>query len=271
MALAHVSTTEDSMKKPSSQLTNRLASLSLVLGIVLTTVAFLAAFLVAPLVIGAEVTSPTGDTAIIGGQAVHNKLLLSQKIFYFHVPVAIVSFVGLTLGAIYSIAYLKTRDARYDIRARTAMEVGLVFIIMTMLSGDLWTRFEWGVWWVWEPRLTTYLVLMLLSIGYFILRTSIDAPERRYSIAAVFSIITFVDAPLSLLITRLVPSTLHPVVFRTDSGLPPAMLIPFLLALFGMILVGFALYRMRVRQISLNARLRVLQARFDEQEATRKD
>ncbi|MCL2756798.1 MAG: cytochrome c biogenesis protein CcsA, partial [Coriobacteriia bacterium] len=122
----------------------------------------------------------------------------------------------------------------------------------------------WGVWWVWEPRLTTYLVLMLLVIAYFILRVQIDSPERRARIAAVFGIITFIDAPLCLLITRLVPTSIHPVVFRTDSGLPPAMLIPFLVALFGMLLIGFGVYQLRLRQLNLSARLLVLQARYDE-------
>ena len=252
--------TEAVAQRPSSGLVDRLSLVGLVVGILLTTAAFLGAFLISPLVHGAA----TEEVAVIGGVIVSNKLLLSQKIFYFHVPVAIVSFAALTLGAWYSVRYLRTRHTRHDTYARTAMEVGLVFITMTMITGDLWTRFEWGVWWVWEPRLTTYLVLMLLTIAYFILRTSIDAPERRSNIAAVFSIITFIDAPLCLLITRLVPSSIHPVIFRTDSGLPPAMLIPFLLALFGMLLIGWGLYRVRTRQIFLAQRLEVLQTRFDE-------
>lgn len=127
------------------------------------------------------------------------------------------------------------------------MQVTLVFIVATMISGDLWTRFEWGVWWVWEPRLTTYFILMLLVIGYFVLRNAIEDPEKSARFAAVFCIIAFVDAPISFLITRLVPSSVHPVVFRTDSGLPPLMLIPFLLGLAGVLMVAFGLYRYALR------------------------
>lgn len=140
-----------------------------------------------------------------------------------------------------------TKDRKYDLRSQTAAQVTLVFIIATMVSGDLWTRFEWGVWWVWEPRLTTYFILMLLVIGYFILRNAIEDPERRARFCAVFGIVAFIDAPISFLITRMVPSSIHPVVFRTDSGLPPMMLIPFLLGLFGMLMIGFALYRYALR------------------------
>ncbi|MDR3053742.1 MAG: cytochrome c biogenesis protein [Coriobacteriales bacterium] len=248
----------------SRALANRLAPVALVLGIVLTTVAFLLSFLVAPLVLGANVA----QTAIIGGEAISNKLLLSQKIFYIHVPVATVSFGALAFLAYYSIRYLATKNqARkpfFDTRARIAAEVGLVFIIMTMLSGDLWTRFEWGVWWVWEPRLTTYLILMLLMIAYFILRTAIDAPERKATFAAVFGLIACVDAGISYLITRFVPTSIHPVIFRTDSGLSPSMLVPFLLALFGMALICFALYRLRLRQVELNQRLESLKLQLEE-------
>ena len=140
-----------------------------------------------------------------------------------------------------------TKDRIHDVRSRTAMQVTLVFIVATMISGDLWTRFEWGVWWVWEPRLTTYFILMLLVIGYFVLRNAIEDPEKSARFAAVFCIIAFVDAPISFLITRLVPSSVHPVVFRTDSGLPPLMLIPFLFGLAGVLMVALGLYRYALR------------------------
>jgi heme exporter protein C len=245
---------------------NTAAPIALVVGALLTTASILLNFFVAPLVLGASVD----QTAIIGGEAISNKLLLSQKIFYFHVPVAIASFGAIAFLAYYCIRTLATKDQdkrlAFDTRARIAAEVSLVFIIMTMLSGDLWTRYEWGVWWVWEPRLTTYLILMLLIIAYFILRTAIDAPERKATFAAVFGLIACVDAPISFMITRLVPSSIHPVIFRTDSGLSPMMLLPFLLGLFGMALIAFALYRLRLRQVELSQRLDVLKQQLEEEE-----
>ena len=215
----------------------------LILGALLTAVDVAWAFTLAPLVQGAVLSEPT----VIAGQVVTTKLLLSQKIFYLHVPVAIASFAIMFFVAYYGVRFLMTKDRKYDLRSQTAAQVTLVFIIATMVSGDLWTRFEWGVWWVWEPRLTTYFILMLLVIGYFILRNAIEDPERRARFCAVFGIVAFIDAPISFLITRMVPSSIHPVVFRTDSGLPPMMLIPFLLGLFGMLMIGFALYRYALR------------------------
>lgn len=143
-----------------------------------------------------------------------------------------------------------------------------MFIIATMISGDVWTRFEWGVWWVWEPRLTTYFILMLLVIGYFILRNALDDPERSARFGAVFCIIAFIDAPISFFITRLVPSSVHPVVFRTDSGLPPAMLTPFLLGLFGMCMIAFALYRYALRVNTAADEVEELKERLEELDAS---
>ena len=222
---------------------DRLVPILLILGALLTAVDVAWTFTLAPLVQGAALSEPT----VIAGQVVTTKLLLSQKIFYLHVPVAIASFAIMFFVAYYGVRFLMTKDRKYDLRSQTAAQVTLVFIIATMVSGDLWTRFEWGVWWVWEPRLTTYFILMLLVIGYFILRNAIEDPERRARFCAVFGIVAFIDAPISFLITRMVPSSIHPVVFRTDSGLPPMMLIPFLLGLFGMLMIGFALYRYALR------------------------
>jgi heme exporter protein C len=226
----------------------------LIVGMLLTAAGFVCAFTIAPLVYGATASEP----AIIGGQLVTNRLLLSQKIFYFHMPVAVTSVAALLFTAIFGVLFLVKRDRIWDTRARVATEISLVFILMTMVSGELWERFEWGVWWTWEPRLTTYFILMLLVIGYFILRNAIDDPERRATYASVLGILAFIDAPISLMITRMVPSGVHPVIFRTDSGLSPTMLIPLLLSLVGFICIAFALYRFRMRQQLLQQRLDAL-------------
>lgn len=220
-----------------------IAIVSVVLGCLLTTFDFVWAFTKAPMVAGATLSEPV----VINGAVVTTKLLFSQKIFYFHVPVAIVSFAFIIAAAVYAILFLVRKSERYDVRCRLCMQVGLVFILATMASGDLWTRHDWGVWWVWEPRLTTYFILTLLVIAYFILRAAIDDPEKRARFSSVFAIIAAIDAPISFMITRLIPSSIHPVVFRSDSGLPPDMLIPFLCGIFGMSLAAFGIYRLRLR------------------------
>jgi heme exporter protein C len=135
---------------------------------------------------------------------------------------------------------------------------------MTMVSGELWERFEWGVWWTWEPRLTSYFILTLLVIGYFVLRNAISDPERRAVYSAAFGIVAAINAPICLLITRLVPTGVHPVIFRTDSGLPPPMLIPLLLSLAGMFCLAFGLFRLRLREQRLRERLEALKERLED-------
>ena len=233
----------------------------LVAGALISALGFVLAFTVSPLVHGAAVTPE-----LIAGQLVANQLLFSQKIFYFHVPVAMSSFIALIFTAFYGVRYLMTRDEGYDVRAKTATEVAVVFMIATMVTGVPWTRFEWGVWWSWEPRLTTYLILILMAIAYFILRTAFSDSEKRCSYASVFGIIMFIDAPICFMITRLIPSSTHPVVFRTDSGLPPDMLVPFLICMLGIVLIAFALYRVRLRQSLLSLRIERLKEELDELE-----
>ena len=231
----------------------------LALGTLLTTIDFLWAFLISPLVLGAGVSG----AKVIGGVVVQNKLLFSQKIFYFHVPVALASFLVFFFTAYYGVRFLMTKDKKYDVKARIATEVTLVFVVLTMITGDLWTRFEWGKWWVWEPRLTTYFIMMLLVIAYFVLRNSIEDEERRATYAAVFGIIAFLDAPLSFFITRMIPSSVHPVVLRSGGGLLPSQLIPFLLGLFGMLMIGWAFYQMRLREEELEQRVELIKASLE--------
>ena len=189
------------------------------------------------------------------GQFQYGKAWFSQKIFYFHVPVAEASFLVFLVAAIFAIRFLMTRKKSFDTRSRIAMETTLMFVILTMVTGDLWTRASWGVWWQWEPRLTTYFIMTLLVIAYFVLRNSVEDEERRAVYAAVFCIIAFIDAPISFLITRLIPSD-HPVVF-TEGGLDQSQLVPFIIGQIGMLMIGYAIYSMRMHEERLQERLAI--------------
>ena len=239
---------------------DKVAPIALIAGAVLTTIGFLMAFLWVPPVVGASVNG----AALIGDSMVTQQLLLSQKIFYFHMPVALVSFIALAFAAYYGIRFLATRNARFDTCSKVAMEISLLFIIMTMITGEMWTRFEWGVWWSWEPRLTTYLILMLIVIAYFVLRSSVDEPERRATFAAVVAIIATIDVPICFMITRLIPSSIHPVVLR-EGGMSPEMGLCVGLCALGMLLVGFALYRARFNQVRLTQRVEALKETVDDE------
>ena len=229
-------------------------------GAVLTTLGFLLAMLWLPPVSGAAVD----EVAVIGGTVVANVQLISQKIFYFHMPVAVVSFVALIAAAYFALRYLMTRDERFDLRERIGMEVSLLFVVMTMITGDLWTRFEWGVWWTWEPRLTTYLILMVIVIAYFILRGAVEDPRRKAAYGAVVTLIALVDVPICFMITRLIPSSIHPVVLR-EGGMSPEMGGVLGLVIIGMFCIAIGLYLARLAQSQLTERVAALKEALDEQ------
>jgi heme exporter protein C len=185
---------------------------------------------------------------------------VSFQIFYFHVPVAEASFLVFLVAAVYSVRFLLTKDRLLDTKARIAMEVTLLFVALTMVTGDLWTRARWNVWWEWEPRLTTYFLMTLLVVGYFVLRNSVDDDERRATYAAVFGIVAFIDAPISFFITRVMStSSAHPVVFGGQSGLgtTPQALYTFIIAQVGMLMLGYAIFQLRMREEVLRERLEV--------------
>lgn len=238
---------------------DRVAPVALVAGALLTTAGFLMAFFAVPPVGGAAVSG----TELIGGSLISNKLLISQKIFFFHMPVAMVSFCALAFAAYYCVRFLMTREQRFDTCAKIAMEISLLFVAMTMITGEMWTRFEWGVWWTWEPRLTTYLVLMLIVIAYLVMRNMIDEPERRATFSAVVGIIAFVDVPICLMITRLIPSSIHPVVVR-EGGMSPEMGLCVGVIMAGMLCVGFALYRLRFCQVRLEQRVEAVKEALED-------
>jgi heme exporter protein C len=119
-----------------------------------------------------------------------------QRVFYFHVPMAVMSFVAFFLVFVASIVYLIGRSDKWDRLAHAAAEVGVVFVTLALLTGIIWARPVWGVWWTWEPRLTTTLILWLIYVAYLMIRSY--APNRRQGAiyAAVVGIVGFVDVPI---------------------------------------------------------------------------
>jgi len=193
---------------------------------------------------------------------VSNQLLFSQKIFYFHVPIAIGSFLIFTFAMVYSVLFLLKRKREYDTRARIGMEVTLMMVLLTLITGDLWTRHDWGAWWVWEPRLTTYFIMFLLVVSYFVLRGAVEDEERKATYAAVFGIVAWIDAPISFIITRLIPSGVHPVVLRSG-GIEFIQLLPFLLGMVGMLALAWVFYQMRLREEFAKERLDFVKAELE--------
>lgn len=146
-----------------------------------------------------------------------------QKIFYIHLPLAWWGLVSFFLVAVAGGLYLRTRNVRYDHLAHAAAEVGLLLCTLALVTGSIWARHSWGVWWTWDPRLTTALILWFLYAGYLMLRHLDLPPARRAALCAVLGIIAFLDVPLVFLSARLWRS-IHPAVFASsEGGLDPAM------------------------------------------------
>ncbi len=150
---------------------------------------------------------------------------LIQRIFYFHVPSAWAAFVAFLIVFVANIAYLLRRAARWDWLAVSAAEVGLAFCTAVLVTGPIWAKPVWGIWWTWDARLTSTFVLWVLYASYLLLRTLVADPERRAVVSAVFGIFAFLDVPLVYMSIRLW-RTQHPqpvIAGGAGSGLDPQM------------------------------------------------
>jgi heme exporter protein C len=168
----------------------------------------------------------------------------SQKIFYYHAPIAEVSLLAFGVAFVAAILYLRTHDLKWDRLGYVSVRLGLVFAILVMLTGMIWGKASWGTWWAWEPRLTTFLLVCFLYAAYWVLRSVVDEEERRATYAAVFAIIAFIDVPITFFATRFLPEGLHPVVITAgDSGMEGSMFASFMISMVGMTLLLVALMR----------------------------
>lgn len=181
----------------------------------------------------------------------------AQKIFYIHVPAAIMGlYLSCGLLAIASIVYLWIRDERLDRLAESAAEVGLVFMGIVLITGPVWARTSWGTWWVWEARITSTLFLWLLVLGYLVLRNAVESPEQRARLSAVMGTLAALLVPF-IHLTVLLFRGMHPdpvVLTPQKPDMPPEMLTTFLLSTFAFLLLFFALLRMRYRWAGLRDR-----------------
>ncbi len=148
-----------------------------------------------------------------------------QRIFYIHLPSAFVAFSAFFVVFVASVAYLLTRRLRWDWVAASAAEVGIVSCIAVLITGPIWAKPVWGLWWTWDARLTSTLVLFLIYVGYLMLRHYVAESDRRARLAAVFGILGFVDVPIVYMANRWF-RTQHPqpvIAGGEGSGLDPQM------------------------------------------------
>jgi heme exporter protein C len=187
-----------------------------------------------------------------------------QKIFYVHVPMAIVALCGFIAGGVMAVAHLRTGAQKWDMRSYVAIHLSLILGVGVLLTGSIWAKASWGHWWVWnEPTLVSFLIIFLLYACYQPLRFSIEDPERQARYASVFAVIAGAFVPLNFLAVRLAQAYTHPRVLGTTGGsLPGDMRLTFLVALAGMTLLFVTLWKYEMTSKHAAMQLRALRRKL---------
>ena len=181
-----------------------------------------------------------------------------QRVFYFHVAAGWVGMLGFLVAAITGGVYLKTSRRHWDIVSLAAVEIGMVFAFINVVTGAIWARPIWNTWWTWDPRLTTATIMLLIYAAYLMLRQGIEDPDRRARFGAVYAIVGFLSVPLTFFSARLF-RTIHPVVIGSNQpgaegafDMTTAMLQTFLFSLlvFSFIFADLIWHRVRLGKLA---------------------
>lgn len=174
-----------------------------------------------------------------------------QRIFYFHVGSAWNAYLAFFIVFVMSIAYLVRRKEQLDAMAVSAAEVGIMFTVLTLVTGSFWARAVWNVWWTWEPRLTTTVILLFMYIAYLLIRAATEGVDRRGRLASIFGIVAFANVPL-VHFSSTWWRGMHPTVIQLDGPTPrmemdSRMVVAMLVALAALTLVNAYLFVHRLR------------------------
>jgi heme exporter protein C len=188
----------------------------------------------------------------------------SQRIFYFHVPIAFTAYLCFGAGAWKALVHLWRRDPDADLESYVAIHQGVIFGILVLLTGSIWAKISWGHWWLWsENQLVLFLVLFLFYAAYFMLRFSIDPGPQRANLSAVYALFGVVLIPVSFLAIRLAQKFIHPVVFtRHGAAFGGWILATFLVAQVAMLVLAYTLYRVELSGKRLDLRIRELRRSY---------
>jgi len=183
---------------------------------------------------------------------------LSQKIFYLHVPIALTAYACFGLGAWKALRLLLTRGERYDLESYTGIHQGTIFGALTLVTGSIWAKASWGVWWTWSSnQLVLFLVLFLFYCAYFMLRFSVEAGARRERISAVYALFGVALIPVSFFAIRLASDFVHPTVFtREGPQMTGSMFAAFCTSWVAITLLAYVMYRTELagKRTDLNLR-----------------
>ena len=185
---------------------------------------------------------------------------LSQKIFYFHVPVALTAYAMFGWGAWKALRHLWRREESADLESYVAIHQGVIFGVMTLVTGSIWAKISWGHLWAWgSNQLVLFLVLFLFYAAYFMLRFSVEPGPRRANLCAVYALFGVALIPVSFFAIRLANDYIHPTVFTTHGPqMSGWMFFTFCVAWAAMLVLAATLYHVELTGKRLDARLREL-------------
>jgi heme exporter protein C len=186
-----------------------------------------------------------------------------QKIFYIHVPMAIVALCGFVAGGVFAIRHLRSGDRSWDMRSYVAIHLSIILGLAVLITGAIWAKASWGHWWLWdEPVLVSFLVVFLLYCVYYPLRFSIEDPDRQARYSSVFAITAGAFVPLNFIAVRLAEKYTHPrVLSQTGGSMPGEMRLTFLVALVGMALLFVTLWKLELTAKHASMQLKRLRNR----------
>jgi len=188
-----------------------------------------------------------------------------QKIFYLHVPMAMVALLGFLAGGVMAAIHLRTRARVWDMRSYVAIHLSIILGLGVLVTGSIWAKASWGHWWVWdEPMLVSFLIVFLLYAVYQPLRFSIDDPGRQARYASVFAIAGAAFTVLNFVAVRMASTYTHPRVFsQTGGNMPADMFITFLVSLGAMALLFATLWTLELASKNAAERLRRVRRRLE--------
>jgi heme exporter protein C len=190
---------------------------------------------------------------------------ISQKIFYVHVPIALTAYACFGLGAWKALRLLTTRQERYDLESYTGIHQGTIFGALTLITGAIWAKASWGVWWTWSSnQLVLFLVLFLFYCAYFMLRFSVEPGPRRERISAVYALFGVALIPVSFFAIRLASDFIHPTVFtREGPQMTSTMFAAFCVSWASITLLAYVMYRVELAGKRADNHLRELRELLD--------
>ncbi|NLP36425.1 MAG: cytochrome c biogenesis protein CcsA [Firmicutes bacterium] len=182
----------------------------------------------------------------------------SGRIIIYHVPAAWVAVLAYLMAMVNSLNYLRRKDLRFDRQAQINAELGTVFCVLATITGAIWSRGAWGWYWNWDPRQTSIAVLLMIYAAYFVLRGTVEDPERRANLAAVYALFAFLTVPFLVFIVPRIYDSLHPDLINMEKrtfDMDKKMLVVFLASLAGFTGLYGWLYNIRLRVENLLHRL----------------